>query len=115
MLLGGFVYHRARTPWQLQKTPLIDDHAWRMFRGIDLKATRAAAWQATKVISYFKRTCGRYSPVMLVSAYARGRCKIWKPAHNRARIYRKYVKALTPQPSISKPHSTSPGLRPTIL
>lgn len=87
----GKIHHRARSPFQLQHTGFISDEDWLAMLGSSLQATHVAAWNATRILSYHRRNCGRVSIEMTVSTYARGHCKLWGPAYNRARTYRRLL------------------------
>jgi len=55
--VGGKVYHRARTSWQIQKTGLVTDQEWHSMVGTDYRATFAAARVATRILARGFRSC----------------------------------------------------------
>jgi hypothetical protein len=55
-LRDGGVVHRARSPWQLQRTAYSDPE-WPTMVGTSFEATRDAAWAAAKVLAEGQRRC----------------------------------------------------------
>ena len=70
----GQIEHRARTIWQMQRTPLIDNQ-WDKMVGTDYEATREAAWAASKILSRGYNSCN--NALGAFSRYAGlGKCKV---------------------------------------
>ena len=79
----GTIIHRARSPWQLQRTAF-SEHEWDHMTGTGLKPTRNAAWAAAKVLSRGSSRCK--TPFGTLSWYGRQRCD-WRGARPRYRTY----------------------------
>jgi hypothetical protein len=56
VVVKGIVFHRARSPWQLQRTAYSDPE-WSTMVGTSFEATRDAAWAAAKVLAEGQRRC----------------------------------------------------------
>jgi len=91
--INGVIVHRARTIWQMQKTGLVKRDEWKTMVGTDFKATRTAAWVATRILARAKKVC--HTPYGTLSWYGRSRCD-WKGANIRVVFYRK-LKDKTPE------------------
>lgn len=76
-----FVYHKARTSWQLQKTDFITDQDWDNMVGTSLEATTIAATIVGKELTSFRYSCG--SEKGAISMYATGRMCNWVGAKAR--------------------------------
>jgi len=85
---NGYIVHKARTIWQIQKTGYVSDKEWNTMVGTDFESTRTAAWVATRILSHGKTRCG--STYGTFSYYGRGRCS-WEGAHKRVRFYNKLL------------------------
>lgn len=55
-LRNGTIVHRARSPWQVQRTSY-SESLWDDIEGSDFESTRNAAWVATKILSDGKQRC----------------------------------------------------------
>jgi hypothetical protein len=84
----GVVIHRARSPWQLQRTAYSAPE-WNSMVGIDYAATRSAAWAAAKVLAEGQRRCRSASGAL--AWYAAGRCT-WSGAKSRAATYEQLMR-----------------------
>jgi hypothetical protein len=84
---GGYVVHRARSPWQLQRTSWAES-VWTKLEGVELVETRNAAWTATRILAEGSRRCQSVSGT--VGWYACGRCS-WSGGPRRAATVRKLV------------------------
>jgi hypothetical protein len=84
----GQIVHRARSPWQLQRTAYSSPE-WDEMVGTSYPATRAAAWAAAKVLSEGSRRC--QSPRGALAWYAAGRCT-WSGAGSRAATYERLMR-----------------------
>lgn len=85
---GGYVVHRARSPWQLQRTSWAEP-VWTKLEGTGLVETRNAAWVATAILAEGHRRCK--TDVGAVAWYATGRC-LWSGAAKRAATARKLAR-----------------------
>lgn len=91
---GRVVWHRARSPWQVQLSGVVPPALWRAARGITPEATGAGAEAAALALSSARRKCGdRWQPwdVGAVSMYATGRRCRWHRAPERARMIRRIL------------------------
>jgi hypothetical protein len=84
-LRNGRIYHRARSPWQLQRTAYVAPY-WEAMRGSSLMATTSAAYAAVRVLSAARRRCGG-KPELWISGYGWGSCRMWGGARKRAEMY----------------------------
>lgn len=81
-LANGMIYHRARTPWQLQKTSFVRGNEWKNMVGTDERSTGIAAVVASRALSSGYNRCGTITGA--ISSYAgTGGCR-WSKAGNRA-------------------------------
>lgn len=55
--VGGHIFHRARTPWQIQRTGFLEGDEWHEMMGTGLKATTIAAVVATRVLAHGRKRC----------------------------------------------------------
>lgn len=79
------IIHRARSPWQIQRTAY-SESLWTEMVGDDFESTRNAAWVAAKILSEGKRRCK--SNFGAISWYANGRCN-WSKTQNRFLTFEK--------------------------
>jgi len=84
-----FVYHKARTSWQLHKTNFITDQQWEDMVGTSLEATTIAATIVGKELTSFRYTCG--SDRGAISMYATGRMCNWVNAKSRLQKAKKHM------------------------
>jgi hypothetical protein len=84
-LRDGSIYHRARTPWQLQKTRWVLPF-WESMRGAKAIPTAEAAYAAMLVLGGARGRCGS-EPEAWISGYGWGRCDLWRGAPKRAAMY----------------------------
>lgn len=94
----GSVHHRARSLWQIQRTPrLVTKQQWFGMVGADLAATTLAAEAATTILVSAKGRCG-YEKVgweaPTIASYATGgRCR-WSQATMRTTVYNRVLKRI---------------------
>jgi hypothetical protein len=86
-IVNGVVVHKARSPWQFQKTSFSYD-LWGKSVGTDLRATRNAALIAARVLSSGMNKCQHAQGAL--AYYANSRCR-WSKAGNRYRTFRKLM------------------------
>jgi hypothetical protein len=79
-LRNGTIVHRARTPWQLQRTGYVKGDEWERMVGTNQEATRTAAWVATRIITASHNRC--QTTIGTIASYANGRCE-WSGAPRR--------------------------------
>lgn len=104
----GRVEHRSRTLWQMQRTRIIDSE-WEQMVGVDLSATRKAAWAASKLLGRAYRACG--SVAGAISRYAGvGHCD-WSGAKGRARLYESLRQRASALPGWGEPERGTPALQ----
>lgn len=89
MRVGKVIIHKARSPWQLQRTGY-SESMWANLVGAELKPTRNAAWVAAKILSEGKRRCRSYYGAL--AWYGVQRCD-WSGASGRYTTYKKLVEA----------------------
>lgn len=84
------IYHRARSPWQLQRPKTWSNERWESIRGDSLEATTNAAWEATKLLQGYRGMCGGTTEGAF-AGYASGsrKCK-HKDAARRAHLAERY-------------------------
>jgi hypothetical protein len=89
---------RARSPWQLERSPLTAD-AWDRYEGADASSTRRAALAAALVLSRARHACS--SPVGVFAYYHRGTCvpspAFRRGAENRAKTFQRLMTFEPPQ------------------
>jgi len=81
---NGTIVHKARTPWQMQRTSFSEPE-WDKMVGIDYEATFHAAYAAAKSLSPGYRKCGNVYGAISIYAGA-GTCK-WEDGRNRVAFY----------------------------
>jgi len=86
------IVHRARSPWQIQRTSY-SEALWDDMLGDDLEPTRNAAWVAAKILSTGRNKCR--SDYGTLSWYGVQRCE-WSGAKNRYLTFTKLVEVETP-------------------
>ena len=69
---NGVVSHRARTPWQFQKTSYSAPF-WESMVGTGFEETRNAAWVASVILSRGHEACRSFQGALVW--YGRGRCE----------------------------------------
>lgn len=84
---NGIIVHRARSPWQLQRTSFTVDE-WSKMVGTDIEATRHAAFAASKILSEGMVRCKTVQGAL--SWYGAGRC-MWSGSARRHRTFRKLM------------------------
>lgn len=87
-LPDGRVYHRAKSPWQLQRTALVPE--WRATGGRGEYRAYLAAYGASKVLAASRGRCrsaGVDWEVGTISGYAGAGC-YWRGAPRRALLFR---------------------------
>lgn len=92
-LPNGVVIHRARSPWQIQWSPLVRED-WPYMTNDSPLATFHAARAAVKVLASQRGGCGRYGDWVYgtISGYATGgRLCAWGGARNRTAFYRRLI------------------------
>ena len=94
-LRDGTIYHRARSPWQLQRTRWVQPF-WTSMQGSSLVATTDAAYAAMRVLGAARAQCGE-KPEAWISGYAWGRCEMWRGAPKRAGTYRALLRRAVPE------------------
>ena len=93
-LANGTIIHRARTPWQFQRTAF-SDPMWDVMVGTELEPTRNAAWTAARILSHGMKSCRNVEGA--IAWYATGRCS-WSRAKDRYATYRKLTSLLASRP-----------------
>lgn len=83
----GTIVHRARSPWQFQRTSYSED-LWDVSVGTDFESTRNAAWVATRVLATGMDHCKNAYGAL--SWYAVHRCD-WSKTTNRFGTYTKLM------------------------
>lgn len=84
---NGVLIHRARSPWQFQKTSYAAD-LWAHSKGADLNSTRNAAFVAARILSDGKKRCR--SNYGALAYYGLQRCQ-WKGARRRYLTFTKLM------------------------
>jgi len=113
-LRDGSIYHRARTPWQLQRTAYVAPY-WNSMRGSSLVATTNAAYAAARVLSAARRRCGG-KPELWISGYGWGSCRVWGGARKRAAMYEALLRRgrLPPLPDPARSEAPAIGVGPSL-
>ncbi len=86
---GGKVYHRARTPWQIQRSGLLTDKEWKTMVGTDYYATLTAARVAARILSRSYRSCHTIRGSM--SLYGGVQNCNWSGVSKRHGMYKKLL------------------------
>lgn len=94
-LASGVVIHRARTPWQFQRTSYSAPF-WESMVGVELEPTRNAAWVAAQILSAGYRACRSYQGAL--NWYGVGRCESKKFASR----YRTFLELRAMQPKFKE-------------
>jgi len=86
-----FMYHQARTPWQLHKTFYISSEEWKSMIGTDLASTTLAATVSGRILGFTRNRCK--SDLGAIGLYATGKTCKWAGAQGRLNgIFRYYKK-----------------------
>lgn len=83
---NGVVFHRARSPWQIQRTGLLVPGEWTSMKGPVETSTVVSAGVAGRILSYGFKRCGTVDGSF--GAYAGGGCG-WSGALNRGAFFRR--------------------------
>lgn len=92
--IRGRVRHLARSPWQVQASPVVPRRLWRHIGGTNQVSTTYAAWAAVRVLATARARCkgaGVSWPEAAIASYATGRRCHWSRSANRARVYRRLL------------------------
>lgn len=90
-LLGKFLYFKARSYWQLQKTSFARA-GWEQMIGVELFPTFEAARAASRVLGAGVRACGSVEGA--ISWYGAQHCQ-WRPASRRYALVRRLEQSLS--------------------
>lgn len=85
--VNGNVYHRARSPWQIQKTGLVTKQDYDKMNSSTLESTTISAMVATKHLSIGMNSCKTIIGAMSIYGGVKS-CK-WEGVKNRAEFYKK--------------------------
>jgi len=89
---AGKIVHRSASYWQVQASSLLPPAQWRKTVGLDLAATRRAAWAAARIASGARGRCtaiGGSWEYGTISAYASGYTCAWRGAPRRVAFLRR--------------------------
>jgi len=82
--IANKVYHRARSPWQIQKTGMVKEDEYEKMRSASLESTTTSANVAVRYLVSGMHLCKTITGA--VSSYAGAGCK-WKGAKPRVDFY----------------------------
>jgi hypothetical protein len=83
---SGTVYHKARSPWQIQKTGLVNQDEYKIMNSSSLESTTMSANVAVRYLSMGMKQCGTFHGAMAIYGGA-GSCS-WPGVNNREAFYR---------------------------
>jgi hypothetical protein len=83
---NGAVYHKARSPWQIQKTGLVSQDEYKTMNSSSLESTMTSANVAVRYLSMGMKQCGTFHGAMAIYGGA-GSCN-WPGVNNRESFYR---------------------------
>lgn len=82
--IANKVYHRARSPWQVQKTGMVSEDEYEKMNSASLESTTVSANVAVRYLANGMRLCKTIPGA--ISSYAGAGCK-WKGATPRVNFY----------------------------
>lgn len=85
--VDGTVYHRARSPWQIQKTALVTSEEYQKMNSSTLESTKISAYAAARHLSIGMNSCKTIIGAMSIYGGIRS-CK-WSGVASRAEFYKK--------------------------
>lgn len=82
---NGNVFHRARSPWQIQRTGLVSRDEYAIMNSASVESTTMSANVAVRYLSLGMKHCGTIHGAMAIYGGA-GSCN-WPGVNNRAAFY----------------------------